>query len=34
VSGFIDTLRGHAKDESVRENFLDIMGRRPRGCAG
>ncbi len=27
VSGFIDTLRGHAKDdESVRENFLDIMG--------
>src|ERR1700722_8368993 len=27
VSGFIDTLRGHAKDdEAVRENFLDIMG--------
>ncbi len=27
VSGFIDTLRGHAKDdETVRENFLDIMG--------
>ena len=26
VSGFIDTLRGHAKDdETVRENFLDIM---------
>ena len=26
VSGFIDTLRGHAKDdEAVRENFLDIM---------
>lgn len=27
VSGFIDTLRGHAKDdEAVRENFLEIMG--------
>ena len=27
VSGFIDTLRGHAKeDEVAREKFLDIMG--------
>ncbi len=27
VSGFIDTLRGHAKDdEAARESFLDIMG--------
>jgi two-component system phosphate regulon sensor histidine kinase PhoR len=27
VSGFIDTLRGHAKDDGVaREKFLDIMG--------
>jgi two-component system phosphate regulon sensor histidine kinase PhoR len=27
VSGFIDTLRGHAKDdEAARANFLDIMG--------
>jgi two-component system phosphate regulon sensor histidine kinase PhoR len=27
VSGFIDTLRGHAKDdEAARENFLQIMG--------
>ena len=27
VSGFIDTLRGHAKDDEVaREKFLDIMG--------
>jgi two-component system, OmpR family, phosphate regulon sensor histidine kinase PhoR len=27
VSGFIDTLRGHAKDdEAAREQFLDIMG--------
>ena len=26
VSGFIDTLRGHAKDdEAAREKFLDIM---------
>ena len=26
VSGFIDTLRGHAKDdEAAREQFLDIM---------
>jgi len=33
VSGFIDTLRGHAKTTERREN-LDIMGGRPRGCAG
>jgi len=27
VSGFIETLRGHAKeDEAVRDQFLDIMG--------
>ena len=27
VTGFIDTLRGHAKDdETARENFLEIMG--------
>jgi two-component system phosphate regulon sensor histidine kinase PhoR len=27
VAGFIDTLRGHAKDdEAARENFLQIMG--------
>jgi two-component system phosphate regulon sensor histidine kinase PhoR len=27
VSGFIDTLRGHAKDDAAaRENFLEIMG--------
>ncbi len=27
VSGFIDTLRGHAKDdEAAREKFLEIMG--------
>lgn len=27
VTGFIDTLRGHAKDdEAARENFLQIMG--------
>ena len=27
VSGFIDTLRGHAKDDvAARESFLDIMG--------
>jgi two-component system, OmpR family, phosphate regulon sensor histidine kinase PhoR len=27
VSGFIDTLKGHARDdESAREKFLDIMG--------
>ena len=35
VSGFIETLRGPAKDDDVaREKFLDIMGVEAAACAG
>ena len=35
LSGFIDTLRGHAReDPAARERFLPSCTARPNGCAG